>query len=69
MSSISDFATEPYRFVCVECGSVSIVKRQEGHDPVYEEKRNNHFWCHDCNAKSPVAYDKKQGIEVSIKNL
>lgn len=69
MAIKSSLASEPYRFVCVECGSVSIVKRQEGHDPVYQEKRNHHFWCADCTAKSPVAYDKKQGIEVSIRNL
>jgi predicted SprT family Zn-dependent metalloprotease len=69
MAIKSSLATEPYRFVCVECGSPTITKRQKGHDPVYTEKRNHHFYCGDCNAKNPVAYDKKQGIEVSIKNL
>jgi predicted RNA-binding Zn-ribbon protein involved in translation (DUF1610 family) len=65
----SSLATEPYRFVCSRCGSVSITKRQKGHDRMYQEKQNHHFQCNECGAKSKWCYDKKQGIEVSVKDL
>lgn len=53
----------PWRYVCENCGSTQIHKRQS--TPSRFGKRDS-VVCDNCGVKSKEVYDKKKGYSIAV---
>ena len=62
---MSKLYEEPYRYVCIACGSTQVTRRREK-EGAYRLDELHHFYCMVCRSKSKWAYDKKRGFDVDV---